>query len=235
MFTILGGDGKEYGPVTAEQVRTWMATGRANLDTRAKAVGSDEWRRLGDFAEFGGAAGMPPLVGQSLTTTNPEISVLADRGTRLLAALVDTAIACVAAIPGAVFLGGEFVQIMLSASRGQQPDVSDIDPARFLLGACALLLGLCILGIIQIVLISTRGQTIGKIILGIRIVRNIDGSKAGFVHGWLIRGLVPAIIGVSPWIGSVFTLVDVCFIFRADHRCIHDLMADTKVVKVPKP
>jgi len=52
MFTIIGGDGKEYGPVTAEQIRSWIESRRANLDTKAKALGSEEWRRLGDYAEF---------------------------------------------------------------------------------------------------------------------------------------------------------------------------------------
>ena len=63
MFIIIGGDGKEYGPVTVEQIRAWLAGGRANLDTKAKAVGTDEWRRLGDFAEFasGGIAAPPPV------------------------------------------------------------------------------------------------------------------------------------------------------------------------------
>jgi len=63
MFTIIGGDGKEYGPVSAEQVRTWLASGRANLSTKVKVVGSEEWRTLGDLAEFSGAgAGTPPPV-----------------------------------------------------------------------------------------------------------------------------------------------------------------------------
>ncbi|MBS0662885.1 MAG: DUF4339 domain-containing protein [Verrucomicrobia bacterium] len=61
MFTIIGGDGKEYGPVSAEQVRGWLAGGRANLDTKAKAVGTEEWRRLGDFPEFSGATPPPPV------------------------------------------------------------------------------------------------------------------------------------------------------------------------------
>ena len=52
MFTIIGGDGKEYGPVTLEQVRNWVADGRANHDTQAKRAGDEQWRRLGDFAEF---------------------------------------------------------------------------------------------------------------------------------------------------------------------------------------
>ncbi len=60
MFTIIGGDGKEYGPVSVEQIRAWLAGGRANLDTKAKAVGTEEWRRLGDFPEFSGAAATPP-------------------------------------------------------------------------------------------------------------------------------------------------------------------------------
>ena len=59
MFTILGGDGREYGPVTADQIRAWIAAGRANLETQAKAIGSAEWRRLADYAEFG-AVGAPP-------------------------------------------------------------------------------------------------------------------------------------------------------------------------------
>jgi hypothetical protein len=62
MYTILGGDGKEYGPVTAAQVRSWIAGGRANFQTKAKAEGSDEWQTLADFPEItapgpaGGAA-----------------------------------------------------------------------------------------------------------------------------------------------------------------------------------
>lgn len=63
MFTIIGGDGKEYGPATVEQLRGWIAAGRANLDTKAKAAGSDEWRRLGDYPEFATAAATPPAPG----------------------------------------------------------------------------------------------------------------------------------------------------------------------------
>jgi len=56
MYTIIGGDGREYGPVTAEQVRSWVAGGRANLQTRIKVAGSDAWRTIADFPELTGAA-----------------------------------------------------------------------------------------------------------------------------------------------------------------------------------
>jgi len=52
MFTIIGGDGKEYGPVSAEQMRSWVGDGRGNLDSKAKKIGDEQWRRLGDFPEF---------------------------------------------------------------------------------------------------------------------------------------------------------------------------------------
>lgn len=61
MFTILGSDGKEYGPVSADQLRAWITAGRANLDTMAKPAGSEEWRRLGDCPEFVEPSLPPPL------------------------------------------------------------------------------------------------------------------------------------------------------------------------------
>jgi hypothetical protein len=60
MFTILGADGKEYGPVSLDQVKAWISEGRSNLDTKAKRVGEEIWKRLGDFPEFGGAAAVLP-------------------------------------------------------------------------------------------------------------------------------------------------------------------------------
>ena len=73
MFTIIGGDGKEYGPVTADQIRGWIAEGRANLDTKAKAVGTDEWRRLAEFPEFASPAGIPPASGVPVARPQPVV------------------------------------------------------------------------------------------------------------------------------------------------------------------
>jgi hypothetical protein len=60
MFTILGADGKEYGPVAADKIQSWITGGRANLQTKARRDGETEWRTLGDFAEFSGAAAGAP-------------------------------------------------------------------------------------------------------------------------------------------------------------------------------
>jgi hypothetical protein len=61
MFTIIGGDGKEYGPVPASQINAWISNGRANLQTKAKKFGDDDaWKTLGDFPEFSPCAAAPP-------------------------------------------------------------------------------------------------------------------------------------------------------------------------------
>ena len=41
-----------------------------------------------------------------------------------------------------------------------------------------------------------------------------------------------AVIAQIPFAGGIFSLIDCLFIFREDRRCIHDLIAGTKVVDV---
>lgn len=53
MYTIIGADGKEYGPVPADKVRDWLAAGRADAQTRIKPVGGAEWTTVGALPEFG--------------------------------------------------------------------------------------------------------------------------------------------------------------------------------------
>lgn len=82
MYTIIGGDGREYGPVTADQVRSWIAAGRANKETRVKAVGTDEWRTLADFPEFAGpphagAAEGPATAGTGSAAAVPAVAAAA--------------------------------------------------------------------------------------------------------------------------------------------------------------
>lgn len=227
MFIIIGGDGKEYGPVNVEQIRAWIAGGRANLDTRAKALGSDEWRRLGDFAEFATPGELAPPVMPGAAAAGPEFP-LAERVTRLAAWFVDNIVGFIACLPGFLLLGMSVVQAILTGQR----DFENVDSSRLALGALVLLAGIAILLVIQIWLLTTRGQTIGKRLLGIRIVRFADNTNPGFVGAVLLRSIVPGIIGVVPYLGFIFTIVDYCFIFRDDRRCIHDLIASTKVVKV---
>jgi hypothetical protein len=40
MFKIIGADGRQYGPVSTETIREWIAHGRANAETMAQAEGA---------------------------------------------------------------------------------------------------------------------------------------------------------------------------------------------------
>ena len=48
-YIIIGGDQKEYGPITADDVRQWIAEGRLGAQSRMKAEGDAEWRPLSAF------------------------------------------------------------------------------------------------------------------------------------------------------------------------------------------
>jgi len=64
MYKIIGADGKIYGPVGTEQLRQWLAEGRANAQTQTLADGAPEWKPLGALPEFAGhfAPPTPPVI-----------------------------------------------------------------------------------------------------------------------------------------------------------------------------
>ena len=86
--------------------------------------------------------------------------------------------------------------------------------------------------IIQMVLLGTRGQTIGKIALNIRIVDAQTGAHPGWPRLVLLRAIVNGILTGIPFLGGIYWIVDSLFVFRADHRTIHDLYSGTRVDKV---
>src|SRR5438093_13097688 len=52
MYKIIGTDGRQYGPVSAEQVRQWISAGRADARTMAQSEGMADWKPLQTFTEF---------------------------------------------------------------------------------------------------------------------------------------------------------------------------------------
>ena len=54
-YKIIGGDHKQYGPISGEDVHKWIAEGRLNAQSLAQAQGDIEWKQLSAFPEFAGA------------------------------------------------------------------------------------------------------------------------------------------------------------------------------------
>lgn len=60
MYRIIGGDQKEYGPVSAEDLRRWISEGRLNAQSLARAEAGGDWKPLREFPEFADALGIAP-------------------------------------------------------------------------------------------------------------------------------------------------------------------------------
>jgi uncharacterized RDD family membrane protein YckC len=74
-------------------------------------------------------------------------------------------------------------------------------------------------------LIATRGQSIGKILLWIRII-NCRGNAPGFIQGVILRDWLRMALSFIPF----FSIVDAALILTESKRCIHDYIAGTRVV-----
>jgi uncharacterized RDD family membrane protein YckC len=89
--------------------------------------------------------------------------------------------------------------------------------------------------IVQIILVGTRGQTIGKMLLKIAIVDRIDKVPPGFVRAALIRQLPLMVVSFfTPTFTLIYLFVDGSTVFATPRRCVHDYIAGTVVVNVPR-
>jgi TM2 domain-containing membrane protein YozV len=61
MYKIVGKDGQQYGPVTAEQLRGWIAENRANAQTLVQTEGTQDWKPIGSLPEFAADLKPPPF------------------------------------------------------------------------------------------------------------------------------------------------------------------------------
>lgn len=81
-------------------------------------------------------------------------------------------------------------------------------------------------------LLAKRGQTIGKLLVRTRIVSVDDEEILPFVKVVGLRYLPLWVASQVPLVGPFVGLVDALFVFRSDKRCVHDLIAGTKVINV---
>ncbi|RJS13821.1 RDD family protein [Corallococcus sp. H22C18031201] len=76
-------------------------------------------------------------------------------------------------------------------------------------------------------LVHRRGQSLGKRVVGIRLVRE-DGQAVALWRVILLRNMLPGVLGAM--CGPLW-LVDALLIYSRERRCIHDRLAGTLVVR----
>lgn len=77
-----------------------------------------------------------------------------------------------------------------------------------------------------------NGQTIGKRLIGIRVVNVSDGAQTAFWKLAVVRELPQLLLCLIPFVGIWLSMLEPLFIARADLRTGHDLWSGTRVVKV---
>ena len=61
-YFIIGGDTKEYGPITEADVRLWISEGRLNTQSSARRETDTNWTLLGNLPEFASVFSTPPTI-----------------------------------------------------------------------------------------------------------------------------------------------------------------------------
>lgn len=141
---------------------------------------------------------------------------LAGRGARLGAYLIDMII--VGAVAGGIaYALGWFEGLM-------RQDTTTV--------VLVLLLTIVVFGVINGRLLVTRGQTVGKRLVGVRIVDARTRQIVPLVKSFGLRFIVVQAITQVQFVGPILALVDPLFIFGERRRCLHDYLAGTIVVRV---
>ena len=83
-------------------------------------------------------------------------------------------------------------------------------------------------------LLAKRGQTIGKYLLKIRIVRYYSDEVPKVRFSLVIREGIMLGLNLFGYLGVCIALINLLLIFSNNRRCLHDYCAFTKVVRVDK-
>lgn len=155
---------------------------------------------------------------------------LASISSRILAVIIDQVLAMLCLIPMLSGLDFDFEKLAMAA---QDPAVLS-QLAESIPTHLAMMTGLLILVlfIVQIFLLIKRGQSIGKLITGVRILDVETNKLPSVTNIILMRTILTNLAYNIPTIGQVILIVDfVMMIVNKKRRSLHDKIAKTIVVK----
>jgi uncharacterized RDD family membrane protein YckC len=163
----------------------------------------------------------PPQAAVQDVTDSGE-QVLAGRGTRLGAAILDGLIMAVAIyLPMVIGLRLSGHALFVNA-RFNSEGINDLVFVLPVAGALAI-------AWMNYLYVSRNGQSIAKKIVGIKVVRT-DGSPVSVARIFWLRNVLNTVLGSIPLVGAVYWLVDSLLIFGDRRQCLHDKLADTIVI-----
>jgi uncharacterized RDD family membrane protein YckC len=258
MQIYLARNNEQAGPYSLEQVNAMLSNKQIVLTDLAWHEGMPNWLTLAQLT--GGKMVYNPNQQKISPTTSPfkntsssivdgEIlangATIAPVGRRLGAALIDymllnfaigIAFFSTMSLDSLTKLNATFSAELDLISKSAKTDTTQLlksimasipEPTLIAVGISVLILTL-----IQVWLIASRGQTIGKILLKIKIVDEISGEKSTFLRSVVLRSVLVKYIGYNI-VGSLLFFVDLVFLFTKQNRTLHDRLAKTLVVNAP--
>lgn len=97
--------------------------------------------------------------------------------------------------------------------------------------AISLIISIGVFLLLNTYLLSTKGQTIGKLVMGTQIRSERDDLAP--ISDLILKRYAPTWLAICvPYAGGLYLLLDMLAIFRKNHKCFHDEIAGTKVVKL---
>jgi uncharacterized RDD family membrane protein YckC len=152
---------------------------------------------------------------KSLAENEFEIpGALASRGKRFFGSLIDIFILTILIIPVVMFL----------------MNIGSIKKIDILTQIIISMSGIVIYVALNGYLIIKNGQTIGKNIVGTKIVDYNTNANANLFKVAFIRFGLLILLKPVPIVGNLIGIINPIFIFGKEKRCLHDMFAGTKVV-----
>lgn len=165
------------------------------------------------------------MSGARMRLANGRLVVLADAGRRCWARVLDM----VVLVPALwMYLGARWSLIWHDFAQIDRSLQSDPPAQLYVL----LWVGMAVLVLYEPVMVARWGATVGKLSMGIRVVRMADASAPGLARSFA-RVLVPSVAGVLTFgIGwfVVWLVLALPLVFGQDERCWHDKLTGTVVV-----
>jgi len=251
MQIYLARNNQQAGPYTLEQVNQMLASQQILLTDLAWHEGMTEWKALGELTQ-GKLVYQPigysaPVINISSSPNEtirqirvePKIHELASIQSRALAKIIDLLLWLpIAAIPSFFFNESQYKQLFELQKQMQSAEVASTKAAELqhqlftlipIEAWHSMLAYVVIMLAIQAFLLTKYGQSIGKKIVGIKIVDAESNGKVNLTRIFLLRSVVFIILNLL--FMPISTIIDYAFALGQKRQALHDKIARTKVIK----
>ncbi len=220
-YKIVGGDGREYGPVSLDDLHAWIHAGRVEVGTPTLRSDLATWKPADDYVE------LRFDLNQALKQRELEESTQAIPAEGTAVAVGNAGFflrSCAWVLDWFVLYT---VGMVLNSALGwKQPETVTAQFFSTPLFWKIMALDVALSFAYTVFFVASSGATPGKLMLGLRIV-SVSGERIGFGRA------------LARWLGEFVSVMTfgvgyLMVVWHPERRALHDLIAGTKVVVVPR-